>query len=451
MLADRGVEIRSYFRSIGVVAVTIPPEIAPGIASHPLVDWVEPVQSYQFDSYGRSPVRAPSRFAQTTPWGIDSIRAPDAWEKTAGNGAKIMFLDTGHERGHEDLPLLPTGNCGGVGLGGCADSVYHGTGVMGVAVARDNTLGTVGVAPGIAAADVYMWSVSEDGALVSDSIPPAIEDGQDWGVDVINMSFSLDEYEATVASAISYAKTYYDIFFVASAGNHNVNPPPSNDYPYPAMLTDVMGVAGVNDDLSQVHPTNNNECTSGSASNHGPHVLISAPYDFYTTEEDDSYDVKCGTSLAAPAVAAVAAMVRARLPDISPLHLMWRLGETARDLGAAGSDTIFGEGLVDAYAALGPWPSISGPEEVQPEDENCEWTSQVSGGYPGTLYYSWYAEDSLIGTGTSVSYSSEMDTFDLILLVEDGQSMTGADTLEIMVDSEADECEIYHKVGGRGG
>ncbi len=86
------------------------------------MDYVEPRQWYHTTGI-RSPVLfwLPLGTPETTPWGITMVRAPEAWSLTTGTGVKIELIDTGHDRGHEDLPLVPTENCAGY-YGGCDDS-----------------------------------------------------------------------------------------------------------------------------------------------------------------------------------------------------------------------------------------------------------------------------------------------------------------------------------------
>ncbi|MFW5643751.1 MAG: S8 family serine peptidase, partial [Alkalispirochaeta sp.] len=59
-----------------------------------------------------------------------------------------------------------------------------------------------------------------------------------------------------------------------------------------------------------------------------------------------------GTSMAAPLVAAAAAMVRSANPYLSAAEVRQILRDTARDLGPAGWDAEYGYGLVDMEAAL---------------------------------------------------------------------------------------------------
>ena len=69
--------------------------------------------------------------------------------------------------------------------------------------------------------------------------------------------------------------------------------------------------------------------------------------DSYVTD----YDASDGTSLSAPLVAGVAALIRALRPDLSASEVIAVLSATARDLGEAGCDDTYGCGLIDAFAA----------------------------------------------------------------------------------------------------
>lgn len=60
---------------------------------------------------------------------------------------------------------------------------------------------------------------------------------------------------------------------------------------------------------------------------------------------------KTGTSFAVPFVTAAAAMVLAGRPEATPLEVERALAATARDLGEAGRDPVFGHGMVQADGA----------------------------------------------------------------------------------------------------
>ena len=69
--------------------------------------------------------------------------------------------------------------------------------------------------------------------------------------------------------------------------------------------------------------------------------------DSYVTD----YDASDGTSLSAPLVAGVAALIRSLRPDLNPDEVIALLSATARDLGEPGCDETYGCGLIDAHAA----------------------------------------------------------------------------------------------------
>jgi subtilisin family serine protease len=92
-------------------------------------------------------------------------------------------------------------------------------------------------------------------------------------------------------------------------------------------------------------------------SNWGSFIDISAPgvaihTTSLTTNINGMYGAASGTSFSSPMVAAVAALIWARNPALSPASVRDILFRTARDLGTAGYDETFGHGRVDAGAAL---------------------------------------------------------------------------------------------------
>ena len=99
-------------------------------------------------------------------------------------------------------------------------------------------------------------------------------------------------------------------------------------------------------------------------SNYGPNLELVAPGGGGATKGVDgplllstipgnSYSLLAGTSMAAPLVAGIAAMVRSVNPALSAAQVRAILQETATDLGEPGRDKNFGYGLVNAEAAVG--------------------------------------------------------------------------------------------------
>jgi subtilisin family serine protease len=81
----------------------------------------------------------------------------------------------------------------------------------------------------------------------------------------------------------------------------------------------------------------------------GSTATVTSTVDFETSAWEE-YD---GTSMATPHVAAAAALVWSAAPAKSNTSIRTALTATAKDLGAAGRDTSFGYGLVQAKSALG--------------------------------------------------------------------------------------------------
>ena len=91
-------------------------------------------------------------------------------------------------------------------------------------------------------------------------------------------------------------------------------------------------------------------------SNFGRTVTVAAPGVDILSSIPGGYKTKSGTSMAAPHVAGVAALVRSYFPELDRAGVKARLEQTAVDLGDPGVDEIFGSGLVDAAAAVRDLP-----------------------------------------------------------------------------------------------
>ena len=309
------------------------------------------------------------------------IRLPKALDKSTGAGVVVAVLDTGY-RPHADLAanLVPgydmiidtaVANDGdgrdadaqdpGDGCGG--QSSWHGTHVAGtIAAVSDNGLGVAGVAPGAKVQPVRVLGCG--GGYFSD-----IVDGITWasggtvaGVPanptparVINMSLSGGgACPASLQSAINGAVARGTVVVVA-AGNSNVNV--SNAVP--ANCPNVIAVAAITSAGSRA-----------SFSNYGTGIDISAPGQSIlstlntgtTTPGSASYASYNGTSMAAPHVAGVVALMQAAAASpLTPAAVESTLKSTARPLpgscsGGCGAGIANADGAVTAVQGGGPDP-----------------------------------------------------------------------------------------------
>ena len=166
---------------------------------------------------------------------------------------------------------------------------------------------------------------------------------------VINMSLGGSTNNAVLASAVA-AATNAGSLIIASAGNSQ-----SNATQYPAGYPQVVAVSALGPDLSLSSYTNIGPNTSlaapgGNFRSSSTSGVVSSTWDFVNNLP--TYAYYQGTSMAAPHVAGVAALVLAANPGMTNAQLRARLQNTAVHMGSPGRDDRFGYGLVNAYNAV---------------------------------------------------------------------------------------------------
>ncbi|MEM4605126.1 MAG: S8 family serine peptidase [Pyrobaculum sp.] len=134
---------------------------------------------------------------------------------------------------------------------------------------------------------------------------------------------------------------------VAAAGNSGDGDPSTNNVAYPARYSWVIAVGAVDSDY-----------TVPTWSSDGVEVDVVAPgVNILSTYPGDRYVYMSGTSMAAPHVSGVVAMIQAMraasgLRLLTPDEVYEVITSTARDIGPLGFDVFSGYGLVDAAAAI---------------------------------------------------------------------------------------------------
>lgn len=274
-------------------------------------------------------------------WGTsqDGVDATSAWRVTRGDrGIIVAVLDSGIEADHEDLAaaVLPGYDFYNDDPVPEEDACGHGTHVAGIIGAvSGNGAGTAGVAE-TTILPVKVLGDSGDGCRGSfNAVAKAIRYATDEGAHVINFSFGCPVpcYDAGVKAALQYAHGN-GVLLVGSAGNETGGP-----VTFPANQPEVLAVSALNSDG-----------TWAAYSAKGPEVELLAPgTSILSTYRDGTYQYMTGTSMAAPHVAGVAALVLSLQP-MEPDQLRAHLLDNARDLGLAGE--VQGAGAVDAAAAV---------------------------------------------------------------------------------------------------
>ena len=362
-------------------------------------------------------------------WGLHhnlyGIKAPQAWNITTGSPyTRIAILDVGVELDHPDLEsrLLSGFDATGNNSGGAVTNLNtgdraHGTACAGIAAARaNNGIGIAGVAhdcwilPVRVALSSGLWTQTE-----TNFIRIAI----DWArtsntADVISMSFRC-EYSDALDMSIFLANTTgrtnnLGCVLVASAGNAN-----SQIIDYPAIHPSVIAVGGINNSGNR------------SSSNWGDLDVVAPGVNIYVTDLQGSagyntssgvsgnYAIRTGSSMAAPHVAGIAALILSVRPDLSAPQVRdaieltcnkslpgWITTPNHTRLNGAWS-LNFGYGLVNAYAAVNlVAPKISGPKDI------C-WSGTFSV-VNAPAGFNWYTSSNLTingsATGSSVSVTA---------------------------------------------
>jgi type VII secretion-associated serine protease mycosin len=344
------------------------------LKSDPNVEDVVPVYKRHASAMPTDPILA-DQLQYLTPQNL-----AQAWPVSTGNGVIIAVVDTGVDATHPDLTgrVLPGWDFVN-NDSNAADDEGHGTAVAGVAAAKANNGGMVGIAYD---ARILPVKVLDNTGSGSDTdIANGIAWAADHGAKVINLSLGGFGGSPIIDSAVAYAMSR-DALVVAATGNEGTNEPS-----FPASSPGVVGVGATN---------GHNSLTFFS--NWGSQVDVAAPgWDVIAPDmATHGYVYGSGTSFSAPIVSATAALVRSLFPTLSATATAARLKDTANEAGPPGDDDKFGGGIVDAWAAEGgtAWP-VSSPNydrEAGPDTARV-----VSGSVTDTIAIEgdtdWFAYD----------------------------------------------------------
>jgi subtilisin len=306
---------------------------------------------------------------ETLEYGVNNIDAEVVWGGSQGattvipgqgGGVNVAVLDTGVDCGHEDL-------VGGCSLGAnftsdaFVDGHGHGTHVAGIIGARANGVGTIGVAP-----ESHIYAVKVLGNNGSGALS-WVAAGIDWAVShniqVISMSLGASSGSIALADAVAAAQAA-GVLVVSAAGNSGC----CNTVAYPAKYPGSMAIGAV--DVNDV---------IASFSSTGPEVDVVAPGVAVRSSvpvgtcasgicDPSGYKVLSGTSMATPHASGVAALLMSR--GFTAAQAWNAMKTTAHDLGAAGFDTVYGNGRIDALAAVNSTPTDPPPPPPPPPVDN---------------------------------------------------------------------------------
>lgn len=197
------------------------------------------------------------------------------------------------------------------------EDAKHGTHVAGIIAAdRSNTIGINGVAQNI---QILSVRAVPDGDEYDKDIAMAFRYAVDNGAKVINTSFGkyFSTHPKKVEEAMKYAAEN-DVLIVNAAGNDALNLDENRVYPNDQTPENKTEIVNNFINVGSLTPSYGKEMVSGFSNYGKKSVDIFAPgSQIYSTTPLDEYEFLQGTSMAAPAVAGIAALIRSYYPKLS--------------------------------------------------------------------------------------------------------------------------------------
>jgi len=357
-----------------------------------------------------------------------AVMAPDAWSTATGSGVTVAVIDTGIDGDHPDLHRAD-GTSRVIGsavvnpLAGAATDTYgHGTHVAGIIAgdssrrdAADPLSGRyVGIAPD---ADLVSVKIADDDgrATVLDAIYGlqfAVDHKDEYGIRIVNLSLQstvAESYRTDPLDAAVEAAWFQGIVVVAAAGNRGsdadaVRYAPGND-PYAVTVgaANDQGTATPRDDV--VTPWSGRGTTQDGFAK--PDVVAPGSGIVSTLPVRSTYADLCatcvvapgyfrasGTSMAAPVVAGLAALLLQAHPSWTPDQVKRALRRSAEMTGSAiGETNAMGVLLttwVPVSANVGLTPNtLVDPASGAIDYTRSSWSRSSWSGAPGALTAGW--------------------------------------------------------------
>lgn len=353
LVSQHGGKVKDNFSPfINVVSAELPSAAIQGLENNPKISYIEYDLIATIHNH-----TAGGDYAKV--WGVDHIDADIVHPNPSGSGVNVVVIDTGINYSHDAI-----GNY----VGGWdfvnndddpMDDHGHGTHVSGTISGNITNSEIIGVAYNVNLYGVKVLSASGSGSY--SNVINGIKWAADNGMDIANLSLGGGS-STSLCNAVTEA-TNSGVLVIASAGNSGNPKGKGTNTGYPATCSDAIAVAATTQTDSRA-----------SFSSTGSAVEISAPGSgVYSSVLGGNYATWSGTSMAAPHVSGVAALIISANSTLTPQEIRTILQETAIDLGETGRDKLYGFGLVDApdaVAAVGSNPVSPTPDFIISADTN---------------------------------------------------------------------------------
>ncbi len=425
-------------------------------------------------------------------WYLDQIQVKGAWDiisQVSHEPVKVAVLDTGADISHPDLanvinfnesgevlsdqldgdvgPLKGDGYQLGSAVGAGSTHGTHVTGILGAE--SNNGVGIAGTASAYdnSILDLMVIDVFSGEETTFSYMFKGMEYAKSRGAKVINLSlgYNLNSNSAAAQDLIKGTKKLFDAFLdegivvVCAAGNSDTGISDNGS------ITSLPG--DLDSTISVINVDRNNKKSQDS--NYGSLKDVSAPgTDIWSTKNGGTYGSMSGTSMAAPIVTGIAAMMLSVNPDLTFEEIRDILYSTCTDLYTPGRDIYSGYGLVNAAAAVkeaavraGKWQESSSTASVlyKTHIQTYGWQDwKTDGQMSGTEGQAKRLEGIQIkldsqGLNGSVEYKTHVQTYGWQDWKTDGQ-MSGTEgqakrleAIQIRLTGQmAEKYDIYYRV-----
>lgn len=397
-------------------------------------------------------------------WGLKRIEASQAWDLSQGAGALVAVVDTGIDETHPDIasnlwsnPLEIPGNGLDDDGNGRIDDVIgwnfvnnngsphdghgHGTHVSGtIAAIGNNSIGVIGVAP--MARIMAVKGLDNNGSGPFDRLAQAVVYAALNGADVINNSWGCSSSCPSAPVVEDAVRTAHGLgaVVVFAAGNssadvqayspQNMGEPITvgavdhldviSSFSNRGLGLDVAAPGGDSADATPNQAYRNILSLRSAGTNMQFNAAQIVATDYYRVE---------GTSMAAPHVAGLAALILSRHPSWSSEQVRQVIRQSADDTGAVGFDPLTGYGRINARRAVAllepmaanitsPHHGTIGGAQSFDVDGIAEgpglsaWRLEFAPGGAGTAPASW----TLIASDTTARHGTRLGTWDVSTL-----------------------------------
>lgn len=291
------------------------------------------------------------------------INAPEAWNITIGSDSVVVgVIDTGIDYKHPDLKDNLWKNVKEIPSNGIDDDKNgliddiigydfyddepnpmdedgHGTHVSGIIGARgNNSIGVSGVNWKV---KIMPFRCGTMEGIYTVDVRSAVNYAIEQGVDILNCSFGGEFYDPYEEEALQKAKNA-GILVVCSAGNWSINTDLFPQYPSSAPFDNIIAVTGT-DNFGEFDNNFNYGKTSVDLAAPGNNILNTLP--------PSKYGKKTGTSMAAPMVAGVVALIKSKKPEWNYAKIKQEILESV-DKSLSLQNKCLTGGKLNAFKAL---------------------------------------------------------------------------------------------------